>query len=439
MPDLIWTTILNPKDVPTTAGVYQYVQGKEIIYIGKAVNLRARLNTHAQAARHDEHERLITNADTIRYTETDTEFKALLLEASLIQKYLPRYNRALRDDKSYLYIFIDTGEDYPKPKLFRSRDLDSRRLSKKTRIFGPFPSTKVAEEVLKVIRRLIPFCQQASVGKRACFYSHLGLCNPCPSTIQQFSFRECKLLTRKYRQQIFQIIRILEGKIDPVIKDLQKELEKASASLDFEKSIELRDKIFNFQSYIQNHSFSDRRVLEYSNSDKDLAELEKLLRLYFPLLVSLKRIECYDASTFALSHSVVSMVVATEGSLDKGQYRRFRVKNVRAVSDFDMLEEALVRRLKNPRWGIPNLILIDGGRPQLRRLQPLLDKQEEPPLMVGIAKHPDKLVFLLDKEYLTVDLPRDSGATHLLERLRDEAHRFGNSYRKILEQKQKKF
>lgn len=438
-----WTTISDVSNAPLTPGVYMYMDGNKPIYIGKAINLRARLKSHAQNAKHDSHERAIQdNSTSIRYTETDTDFLAILLEAKLIKKHLPTYNRALRDDKSYLYIVIDTNDTYPKPRLLRARDLNSKyKLTNKNyklKTFGPFPSTALAEGVLRTIRRLIPFCQQKSVGKLVCFYHHLGLCNPCPSQIEKLPIPQRNKLTKQYKKQIRQVIKILEGNIEPVLKALNKELEKASEKEQYEQALKLRDKIERFVRTISTHSFSNPKILEYSTSESDLADLQQILNKNYELEISLHRVECYDASTWQLKNSVVSMVVAIVGQITPGEYRRFKIKNPRSRSDFDMLEEALDRRLHNKTWDKPDLLVIDGGRPQLRKLQPILDKIKNPPLMIGLAKHPDKIVVLVKNEYITINLDKKSGALRLLQRLRDEAHRFANSYRKTLEQKQKK-
>jgi excinuclease ABC subunit C len=437
MTKLIWHTITAPKDAPTTPGVYMYLQGREIIYIGKSVNLRARLRSHAQSARLDAHERLIQdNQSQIKYTLADSDFLATLLEAQLIQKHLPRYNRILRDNKSYLYIVIDMADDFPKPRLIRHRDLFTlrparhasrgdagrvRQFNKKhLKAFGPFATRKVAEDILRTIRRLIPFCQQKRVGSRACFYHKLGLCNPCPSKTNKDPN-----LAKKYRAQIRQLTRVLSGNLTPVLKELQKQLQTASQEQDFETALNLRNRLTRFQDSLSHHSFHDGRITTYSSTGQAIQELSSLLSVD-----SLARIECYDASTFQLKHSVVSLVVTTNGQLDKSQYRRFKIKNPRARSDFAMLKEALSRRLANRRWKFPNLIVIDGGLPQLRVLQPLLDQLDTPPVMIGLAKRPDRLRLLPDT---TLTLPTNSPALHLLQLLRNESHRFANQYRKILE------
>jgi excinuclease ABC subunit C len=443
MSQLIWTKIENSKQnlnmVPLLCGVYRYWVGDKIIYVGKSVTLKARLNSHAQNARFDAKERaIVTSATHIDYTTTDNEFKALLLEAELIKSHQPVYNRVLKDDKSHLYIVIDKRDPFPKPRLLRGTDLPAQaglptsKQASSIRTFGPFPTTDIAESVLSSIRRLIPFCTQKNVGKRGCFYSHIGLCNPCPSTIKTAEDKSV------YRKNIFRIIKILDGHIEPVITALGKEMAIASKRKDYETALSLRNKITAFERYITTHSFSDKRILSFHSADSALTSL----RLHLDLGGGpLSRIECYDASHSAFQDAVVAMVVATDGELDRAEYRRFRLKRTNNTSDFDQLEEALIRRFRN-KWPLPDLIVIDGGAPQLRKLQKVLDQQESPPLMVGLAKHPDHLVvpqYSSSVTYQTINLPLNDPGLNLLQHLRDEAHRFGNQYRIILQKKSKQY
>lgn len=451
MNQITWQSITQAKDAPGTCGVYQYWAGEELLYIGKAINIKARLSSHAQNAKLDTKEAAIVAGETIRYTLCDTEFKALMLEAELIRTLKPPHNRAWKDDKTYLYIVIDLDDPFPRPYFGRAHDLkeNPRFVSddQKFKVFGPFPNSYVAEEVLRAIRRFIPFCMAKKIGKRACFYAHLGLCNPCPgniykdlpavSTTQSLQagpfFVKQK---RRYRNQIRQVIKILEGDVDPVIKDLTMQMKEASSKQDFETALLLRTKIERFERFITTHSFTDRHF-SYNNASEKLGALQVVLARYLNNQ-PLSRIECYDASNSAMQDSVVSMTVMTDGLLDNGQYRRFKIKNPRAISDFDRLDEAITRRLKNNTWGLPDLIVIDGGTPQLRRLQRIFDKEACPPLYLGLAKHPDRLIFPNKDDFDVIKLPSDHPGLQLLEQLRDEAHRFANAYRKILESKRTK-
>lgn len=437
MTNITWETINNFHEAPGTCGVYQYWKNGELLYIGKAINLKARLSSHAQNAKLDAKEAAIVAGDTIKYTLCDTEFKALMLEAELIRTLKPPHNRAWKDDKSYLYILIDMADPFPRPAYARAHDVDKNSLSPKSRIFGPFPNSKIAEEVLRAIRRLIPFCMAKKVGKHPCFYSRIGLCSPCPANILKLDEIDLAIEKRKYRNQIRQVIKILEGDIDPVIKDLMAKIKDFSEVQDFESALSIRRGIERFTRFIATHSFTDRHF-SFNNSTMKLDNLITTLSPHFQSLESLHRIECYDASNSAMYDSVVSLVVLTDGLLDNGQYRRFKIKNPRAVSDFDRLDEAITRRLKNKSWPSPDLIVIDGGVPQLRRLQRIFDRESYPPKYIGLAKHPDRLVIPSGNTFITVKLSSDNLGLQLLEQLRDEAHRFANAYRKILQKKRTK-
>lgn len=434
---LVWHTITDPREAPTLPGVYQYWQNKKLLYIGKAVSLRSRLLSHLANAKLDPKEKAIVQGAThLRYTLTDNEFFALLLEAKLIKTFQPPYNLAARDDKSYLYIVINTRDIFPKPQLVRAKDLpDLGRAGKKLFIFGPFPSTLVAEEILRTIRRLIPFCQQKSLGKRACFYSHVGLCNPCPSAI-----KNNQTLTRQYRRQIFQLLKILRGDTKPVINSLTSRMQKLAKLQLFEEALSLRRKIEYFQKWIDTHSFSNMRALIINSAESKLASLHQYLNAYLHDLPPLTRIECYDASNLLHQYATVSMVVMTEGRLNKAEYRRFKIKDPRANSDFARLKEALTRRFNN-HWPRPDLLMIDGGKPQVRLALKVLDSLANPPVLLGLAKAPDRLIIPVDKGKQTflrtiTPEPNHPGFS-LLKLLRDESHRFANNYRKILEKKAK--
>ncbi len=441
MSQLEWNTITDFHDAPGTCGVYQYWQNDDLLYIGKAINLKARLSSHAQNAKLDAKEAAIVAGNIIKYTICDSEFKALMLEAALIRTLKPPHNRAWKDDKSYLYIVIDQNDPYPRPYFARAHDLkitNNQALNSKIRIFGPFPNSKIAEEVLRAIRRLVPFCMAKKVGKHACFYSRIGLCSPCPANIIKLEDGKTTTLQKRiYRNQIRHVIKILDGEIEPVIKDLMDELKAASLREDYESALTIRTKIERFERFISTHNFTDRHF-SYNNASAKLEILREALSPYLEV-GDLSRIECYDASNSALHDSVVSLTVMTDGLLNNGEYRRFKIKNPRAVSDFDRLDEAMTRRLKNKSWPSPNLIVIDGGVPQLRRLQRIFDKLEIPLNYIGLAKHPDRLILPGDSrkasKYITIKLASEHPGLQLLQQLRDEAHRFANAYRKILAKK----
>lgn len=414
---------------PTTAGVYLFKIGDEILYIGKSINLKARLISHWENARIDAKESaIITNSDALEYILTDSEFKALLLESHLIQKYKPKYNARWRDDKSPLYIKITVKNEYPKIHSTR------KEFDKKSRYFGPFPSVKSVYEILREIRRVFPFCTQKHITKRPCFHAKIGLCNPCPNVIEQIKEQESKRTReQEYRRNIRSIIKVLNGKTGPVLDDLYKQLKILSKKEKFEEAISVRDRIMHFENLLHRKLFSPDTVPTYNLSTESIESLRRLLLPYFPDLPVLNRIECIDVSNFAQKEATASLVVFSGGLMDKKEYRRFKIKNLSLQSDFEMMREVLLRRFKKT-WPFPNLLVVDGGKPQVRMIrQALIDGNISVPL-IGIAKHPDRLVIGVD------NLPMVRPSVHhlgfnLIRAMRDESHRFAKKYHVLLREK----
>jgi excinuclease ABC subunit C len=406
---------------PQTIGVYLFKNRREILYIGKSVNLKARLLSHLENARYDAKERaIIEGATHVQTLAAPSEFKALILESKLIQKHEPRFNKIWRDDKSYLYIKITVKDAYPKVLLTRKEN-DSR-----SRYFGPFSSIRIAETLLREIRKVIPFCAAKSISKHPCFLSKIGLCNPCPSEVESIKGKgERKKLRKLYRKNIARVVKVLEGRTAPVFKNLYRELKDLSRQERFEEAIALRNRIFAFERLV-----SERVGLERGAESSKDAQPEEALRVllahYFPALPPLRRIECYDISNTGGREATAAMVVATRGQVDKSQYRKFRMKNPKLRSDFDMLAETLTRRFRN-RWARPDLLVVDGGKPQVRTTLAALARFGVTIPVVGLAKNPDRLVLGI------ATLPTERLSLHhsgfnLLRLLRDEAHRFSKKY-----------
>lgn len=415
-------------DVPTTNGIYIFRCGETPVYIGKSVNLKARLISHIENAKKDPKEAAIIDAsDNIEWIITDSEFKALILESQLIQKYLPKYNVRWRDDKSYLYIKATVQDEYP--KFFITR----REEDKKAHYFGPFPSVVVATNILREIRKVFPFCSQKRITNRKCFYAKIGMCNPCPNDIEQLEDKGQKLKAkREYRKNIRNIVKILEGKIDPVVDQLYKEINALIKEEQYEEAIPYRNRLYRLERVILRRKFGGDPD-EYNVSETRLNSLLNVLTPHFPELTKLDRIECYDMSTFQFKESTASMVVFTAGLSDKKEYKRFRIKNQQAESDFEMIDEVLRRRFKND-WVLPDLIVIDGGKPQVRAaLKVCRDMNIHIPL-IGIAKRPDR--FVIGKEPpLILRPPSHHAGFRLVQSLRDESHRFAKKYHVLLRNK----
>lgn len=415
--------------LPTTTGIYIFRTDKEILYIGKSVNLKARVLSHIENAKLDAKEAaIVQNSSILECIITDSEFKALLLESHLIQKYLPTYNSIWRDDKSYLYVKITMKDEFPKIIPVR------RENDKKSLYFGPFDSMRTVEEILKEIRKVFPFCTSKKITNRPCFYSKIGLCNPCPNVISKEKDSEKKKeLKRQYRNNIKQIIKVFEGNTDLVLKSLYKQLKELKDDGKYEEAIQLRNKIYRFERLITQRLFVSAVMPNYNQSQDSIASLLKLLQRYYPELESLHRIECYDMSNTSMKEATASMVVLTEGLIDKGQYRRFKIKNTQSQSDFEFFEETLKRRFKND-WERPNLLVVDGGRPQVRTTQKVFEELDIHIPLIGIAKHPDRLVIAQDG-LPTINPPPQNLGFNLIKLLRDESHRFAKKYHLYLRSK----
>lgn len=416
--------MIHTSHLPSTNGIYMFYAGDTPIYIGKSVNIKARVKSHIEGAKRDSKERAIVDgSDRVEYTVTDSEFSALLLESELIQKHKPKYNVRWRDDKSYLYIKITRKDPYPTCRITR-KERDPHAL-----YYGPFPSSRIATNILREIRKVFPYCTQKAGAKGACFYRKIGQCDPCPAEIARISDpTQRAIATKKYRTNIKSIIRILDGRMGLVKDMLHKEMLRASKRESFEEAIRLRTRLRRLEFSIIRRAFDRGYLEEYNRTERQLESLQSLLRHYISV-GSLRRIECYDMSTLLFKDSTASMVVFTDGLSDKKSYRRFRIKNPQAQSDFDMFCETIRRRFKN-RWEHPNLLVLDGGKPQLRTVMSVLTELGISIPVIGIAKRPDRLI--VGETLTTVRPPREHEGFQLLQEMRDEAHRFAKKYHTYL-------
>lgn len=402
--------------LPSTAGIYLFKKGKTHLYIGKSINIKARVLSHVENSRQDPKENaIVSQADRVETQVTDSEFKALLLESELIQIHHPKYNVIWRDGKSHLYIKI-TEEKYPKIYPVRKED------DEKSLYFGPFSSTRDVESLLRTIRRIIPFCSQKKISKRACFYHKIGLCDPCPN--------DMGIRGKEYRRNIRRIVSLLLGRIGVLLNSMNRELKTAIKEERYEEGLKIRNRIQTLHYLIQNRSFERYGEHDFDNSKESLHALFSLISPYFPHLSHLDRIECYDISNLSQKQGTGSMVVLTNGLIDKGQYRKFKIKNEKIQSDFDMLDEVITRRFKN-KWERPSLIIVDGGKPQVRRIMQVTEKMGVVVPILGIAKDPDR--FILGVKGIPTINPRSNNLGYrLVQLIRDESHRFARKYHLFL-------
>jgi excinuclease ABC subunit C len=408
------------KHLPSTFGIYLFKKGSEILYVGKSINIKVRVKSHLENARLDRKEYLIvSNADSIDYVETENEFKALILESILIQKHTPKYNVRWRDDKSYLYIKITVKDDFPKVLVSRKES------DNKSFYFGPFSSSLQVRDLISDIRRIVPFCTQNRIGKRGCFYSKIHLCDPCPNTIVPLTDKiQFESKKKEYRKNVNRVIRILRGSVNKFLSDLYRDLKRMTRDENYEEAIKIRNKIFRMERLIHYPLTSHDRI--FKNEGDFEKSLLEILTPFFPELKKLGRIEAYDISNLGEKNQTASMVVATRGRIDKSQYRRFRIKTPGLKSDFERLREVITRRM-NQKWPTPDLIVVDGGEPQVQTVLETLESLNRDIPLIGIAKNPDRLVMGIES-VKTVRPAIDNPGFSLIRLIRDESHRFARKY-----------
>jgi excinuclease ABC subunit C len=404
------------KELPETAGIYIFFKGKTPIYIGKAINLKRRVSSYFDLDLEPKTAKMIAEAANISFIQVNSELEALLLEAKLIKTYMPRYNIVSKDDKHPLYIQI-TREKFP-------RIITARRISGNERniaFYGPFPSSKNVYTVLKMLRHIFPYSDH-KIGRRGCIYSHIGQCNPCPNEIVQKEIlsTEYKILRTKYLKNIRSIKSILDGNIEKVSSELEKEMKIFSNNQKFEEAAYIRNQISRLE-YITQPALPSEFYIENPNLYEDvrkreLTDLKKILNIK-----NLTRIECFDVAHLSGTNAVASMVTFIDGEADKNYYRHFKIRRAKGGDDYDSMREIARRRaLHFNDWGIPDLIIVDGGLGQIKAFTTLIHINIVP--VIGIAKHPDRLVIGDKKIKLTGEV------LNLVSRIRDEAHRFARRY-----------
>jgi excinuclease ABC subunit C len=549
--------------LPTKPGVYLMKDAKgTILYVGKAVNLRARVRSyfHASAGQSPKIQRLVAGIDDIDFIVTASELEALILESNLIKRHKPKYNVRLKDDKRYPYIKVTWQEDFPRVLIVRRMERDGARY------YGPFTAAWAVQQTLHTLRRVFPYltCSRTITGKdeRACLYLDIGLClGPCVGATSQ----------DEYRDMIDGLCRFLEGKADEIVASLETKMQAASEQWDFEQAALYRDQLDAIRRVIERQkivsaAMADQDVVAFARADGDacvqvffirhgrligreyfvldgaaeetdigvvtsfvkqfydeaayvppeillpheidealviqewlrsrrgnkvvlkvprrghkrdlvematenaaetlahlraqwlidegkqaraLAELQEHLDLEQPP----NRIEGYDISTTQGVATTGSLVVFVKGVPRKSDYRRFRIRTVEGTDDYASMKEMLRRRFrritepeaqtkkapggKESSWRLlPDLLVVDGGKGQLNIALEVLDEfglRDQVPI-VGLAKQEEE-IFVPGRSD-PVRLPRTSEGLYLMQRVRDEAHRFAITYHRKLRGKQ---
>lgn len=544
--------------LPTNPGIYLMKdKDDQIIYVGKAINLRNRVRSYFQSSRNHgaKVKALVERIADFEYIVTDSEVEALILESNLIKKHAPWYNIRLKDDKSYPYIKVTTNEDFPRVMLVRNR------LDDGAKYYGPYTNVTAVKSTINFLRKLFPIrsCRKnIKVGQkpeRPCLNYHIGRClAPCAGLVDQATYGEI----------IDEVCLFLEGRHNRLIPDLTKKMASASDKLQFERAAKLRDQIQALEQIVERQKIisqhrDDQDILGYARAgelacvqvffvrdgkligrehfmlecsiDEEQAEIltafvkqyyygasfvpkeiliptpleeEALIgewltelkgaKVYirtpqrgtkrelvdmvtnnaqlvldetrskeeqknreierglfelqsaFNLPGPLQRIEAFDISNIQGSHTVASMVVVSDGLPANDQYRRFRIQSVaEGPNDYLAMQEVIRRRFTrglreqsgevagNRFSDFPDLVVIDGGKGQLSSALQVRDELGLDIPFIGLAEKFEE-VFLEDQA-LPLILPKESQGLYMLQRIRDEAHRFALSYHRQLRSK----
>ncbi len=409
----------NLRKTPQTTGVYIfYDRGQKVIYVGKANNLRSRLSSYNLDIVTGKTKQMVSNIGSFSYIEVGSELESLLLEAKLVKKYYPKYNIQLKDDKHSLYIRI-TNEEFPRVITARRKD----ETEKGDILYGPFPSAKNVRTVLKILRRIFPYAQHQKKDKMACFYNQIGLCNPCPNISED---------NKEYKRNIKMINGILSNKFNFVKKDLQKEIKILASQEKFEQAQEIKSKLDTIE-YITQPRISPTSFLINPNflEDVRVQELDELTDFIseFIDIQEINRIECYDVAHLQGTKPAASMVTFVDGEPEKSLYRHFKINQRKGNDDIASLKEVASRRIKHlTDWGVPDLVIVDGGKGQVGVFFKIFKQHNIP--VVGLAKRFESLVFPIQngtQKYVMRKVP-EGNALNLVKRMRDEAHRFARIY-----------
>jgi len=404
--------------LPFTPGVYlmRSAQG-EILYIGKAKSLRKRVRSYFKVpAPISKIAILMSKVRAIDHIDTPTEVDALLLEAHLVQKYKPRYNQDLKDDKSFPLLKI-TREKFPRLSVARQKS------GGKADYYGPYTDAKLLRQAVNLINALFPIRKCQVLPKVACLYYHIGQCiAPCIKP-------EVKA---EYDRLIDEVKRFLGGGKKSFAQYLRDRMEKASRELRFEDAQFFKEQI-DALSKLRKKRFLPKNPGQGISLSATI-ELKQRLKLEkIP-----ERIVCFDVSNVQGDQAVASKVSFYRELPDKFGYRRYRIRGVSGINDYAMIAEALTRMLRSIKEGredfLPDLIVIDGGKGHLNTAVKVLAREGMVTIdLISIAK---QFEWIHSPEFRQpLVMASDSPALYLLKKIRDEAHRFAITYHHRLKSK----
>lgn len=380
------------KTLPRSPGVYFHKSSTgEVIYVGKAAVLRNRVRQYFRSQKDFDAKTLalvreIADTDWI---ETESEIDALFLESEMVKRYMPRYNILLRDDKSQTFVRIDMKNEWPTVTFTRNPADDGADY------FGPFYSGYAVKKALRYLRKVFPYYIRPRTDKPD-LDVHIGL---SPSL---------GITSREYKKNLKRLMSYIRGSRVVITNEIEKDMKRAAKEQDFETAASLRNRLSFLKELQRRIMFGDRESQDISK-DKALSDLSELLGL----TTSLRRIEGYDISHMSGTDVVASMVVFTNGVSDRAEYRKFKAR-IERNDDTANMHETLLRRFseKNRKsWGVPDLVVIDGGKGQLDAAIRALEGYDLAVPVISIAKREEEII---------IDARRSSISNETLEKLMTE-------------------
>jgi excinuclease ABC subunit C len=413
------------RDLPHKPGVYLFKDRfNRVIYVGKARDLNKRVSQYFHPSRRFQADRktqaLLESIWDLEAHTVKSEPESLLLEGKLIKEYRPRYNISFRDDKKFLLVRVNMNDPFPRFTLTRMKKDDGARY------FGPFAHSGSLRKTLALIRKKfhIRTCRPELPGEtdyRHCLQHIIKNCSaPCVN----------KITRAGYIAKVKEACEFLDGAAGEMLSEFKKEMEAAAARLDFERAAEIRNLLDDLKRTTRPTKRFARQFVTTVRPSEDMTALQEALEMTTPPAI----IECFDISNISTTHKVASMVCFQDGKPDRANYRRYRIKTVEGQDDFASMAEVVRRRYSRVLTeGIrrPSLVVVDGGKGQLssaKRELKALGLDDLP--VIGLAKEREEIFRPGISEPLVID--HSSGAIRLLQRIRDEAHRFANGYHQIL-------
>lgn len=434
MGDRIQTLLEKARTLPKCPGVYLMKDDKgRVIYVGKSACLRDRVASYFQPSTRLEAKKapLLDVVVDFDFIQTSDEVEALLTENRLIKDIQPRFNARLTDDKTFPYLMITTGEDFPGVYITREPQ------RKGAKLYGPFTSVYALREAVQLLQRAFKFrnCHlEIADGDdkrrffRPCLLYPIKQCTaPCAARISK----------ETYREDIARLIRFLDGNRKQVLDQMQREMDDAARNLQFERAARLRDELKALQGLGARAAKGDQEFWQpeafITNPQEGIARLQEALRMPEPPQI----IEGIDIAHLQGGEMVGSKVCFINGMPFKAGYRRYKIKHGQGNNDFLSIQEVVERGYREAGASnelFPSLIMIDGGIGQLNAAMDIFRSMPvKPPMVVSLAKQ-EELIHVQGRAE-PIRLPRNHAGLRLLQYVRDEAHRFAQHYHHLLRRK----